>query len=188
MIDGWVIGTHRSCSGPKIPVQCLWRRLLSCRTRPGKSVGFRCTGSVRAEVHAFDFTDIAFLDPLDSGAVALAGRMLRAQLADYPRFDGSFCQSSTLRHVLAHRLLAIDMLAHLDCAESDGKMIVVGDTDIDGVKVFRLIFQQLPPVSVLASVRDKFGCGLEPFLIDVADSDNFNVWMSDKALQVMAAH
>ena len=94
------------------------------------------------------------------GAVADAGGHLGAELGDDFLAHGGLGQRAHLRHVVAHRLLAINMFAALNGRHGNREMAVVRHRDIHRINFVAFLLQQLAPIGVSARAGNFLGSSL----------------------------
>ena len=119
MIDAGSIGSDRCRPGPEIPVEVIWRLLRLPGAGTNEAVALDRTWPIRAQHHSLDLPDHSALDPVDEGAVPVAGGGLGSKLRLHPRLAGGLGQQTHLRHIMTEGLLAVDMLATLDRGHGD---------------------------------------------------------------------
>jgi hypothetical protein len=146
------------------------------------------TGAVGAEANPLDLADRAAAQVMNRHAIAQARRMLGAQLGNPSRALGGIGEGARLRHIVAERFLAIDVLAGIERGHGDGRVHVIGHCRVDRVDAVALLGDQLAPVGVGAGVGDPFFSRFQMTGVHIANGDDFQAGMGKETAEVVATH
>ena len=121
-------------------------------------------------------------------AVADAGGHLRAKLGDDVLAHRGLVQRADFRHVMAHRFLAIDVLAFLNGRVRNREVHVIRDGHVDRIDLVAFLVEQFAPVGIRAGLGSVRQAVFEVIGIDVAHGDDLQAGMFEKAFAVANSH
>ncbi|OQC24994.1 MAG: hypothetical protein BWX70_02536 [Verrucomicrobia bacterium ADurb.Bin070] len=188
MIDVRRVFARRCGAQPEIPRQMRRRRLALGRPRADEPIIVDRARAVGAEDDVLDRADHAFTQPLHGHTVAHAGGKLGAELGHDSGLTGGLCQQAALGHIVAERLLAVDVLAGAHGRERDRQVHVIRHRGVDRINLIALLGQHLAPVCVAAGFRHKFRRFLEMVRVHVTDRRDARTRMREEIFQVIGSH
>src|SRR5690606_940705 len=133
-------------------------------------------------------SDQAFLNPLHRRAITNRRGNLGSKLSNHASLDRMLGQNSDLRNIMAHRLLAIHMLAGINGRHSNNKMVMIRHRNIYGVDILFLLLKHFPPIGIQSSPWNLLCSLFQMVFIHITKGHDLDVGMRFKLLQIMSAH
>ena len=91
-------------------------------------------------------------------------------------------------HVVAERLLAIDVFPCGQGRQGDRRVHVIGHGHVDGVDPVAFLRQQLAPIGVTAGIGKQRGSLIQMGTVHIADGNDFHLRVRLEVAEVHATH
>ena len=184
MVNLLGVGTEGRGADPQIPIE------MRGHGRGGRQRGPDAGDAVAGREHPdmLNRTDHPLTEVFHTEAVAETGGILDAQLRDDPGLLRRLPDQAAFVHLMAERLLAVDVLALPHRRDRRDRVVVVRNRDVDGVDPVALLFQHGPPVGVEPGGGDQLVRPLQKGGVHIAQRDDLRSRVGVETVEIAPRH